>query len=60
MTEYNIYCDESCHLENDPHKAMVLGAIWCAKDDKEQLFGRLKEIKLKTVVCKYRFVMLIT
>jgi len=47
MTEYNIYCDESCHLENDPHKAMVLGAIWCAKDDKEQLFGRLKEIKLK-------------
>ena len=25
---YNIYCDESCHLENDCEKAMVLGAIW--------------------------------
>lgn len=47
MIEYNIYCDESCHLEHDPHKAMVLGAVWCAKDDKEQLFNRVKEIKLK-------------
>ena len=23
---FNIYCDESCHLENDNQKAMVLGA----------------------------------
>lgn len=45
--EYNIYCDESCHLENDPHKALVLGAIWCAKADKGMLFDRIKEIKLK-------------
>lgn len=22
---YNVYCDESCHLENDGQKAMVLG-----------------------------------
>ena len=28
-TTYNVYCDESCHLENDGQKAMVLGAIWC-------------------------------
>jgi hypothetical protein len=26
---YNIYCDESCHLENDRQSAMVLGALWC-------------------------------
>ncbi len=25
---YNIYCDESGHMENDPEKAMVLGAVW--------------------------------
>ena len=24
----NVYCDESCHLENDHQKAMVLGAVW--------------------------------
>ena len=29
--EFNIYCDESCHLENDQQKAMVLGLIWCDK-----------------------------
>ena len=26
---YNIYCDESCHLENDDKPVMLLGAIWC-------------------------------
>ncbi len=25
----HIYCDESCHLENDGMQAMVLGALWC-------------------------------
>jgi hypothetical protein len=25
----NVYCDESCHLENDHQTAMVLGAVWC-------------------------------
>ena len=24
---YNIYCDESCHLENDGKRFMVLGAV---------------------------------
>ena len=27
--EYNIYCDESCHLQNDNSNVMVLGAVWC-------------------------------
>lgn len=26
---FNIYCDESSHLENDHQKVMVLGAVWC-------------------------------
>jgi len=26
---YNLYCDESCHLEHDRQSAMVLGAVWC-------------------------------
>lgn len=29
MSLYNIYCDESCHLENDQCHAMSLGAVWC-------------------------------
>lgn len=26
--EYNIYCDESCHLPRDKSNTMVVGAIW--------------------------------
>jgi hypothetical protein len=30
MTQaFNIYCDESCHLEHNPQKVMVLESILC-------------------------------
>jgi len=45
--EYNIYCDESCHLENDHQKAMVLGAVWCPKEKAREIMIRLREIKVK-------------
>jgi hypothetical protein len=33
MSDYiNIYCDESCHLENDGINVMGLGGLWCNKD----------------------------
>lgn len=44
---YNIYCDESCHLENDKQKAMVLGAVWCAADKVKEIAVRIREIKQK-------------
>ncbi|WP_076418073.1 DUF3800 domain-containing protein [Colwellia sp. UCD-KL20] len=44
---YNVYCDESCHLENDGHKAMVLGGVWCPTDKRQEISNRLKEIKVK-------------
>lgn len=45
--EYNVYCDESCHLENDGQKAMVLGAVWCPKDKRREIAERIREIKRK-------------
>ncbi len=45
--EFNIYCDESCHLENDSQKAMVLGAVWCPKDKSYEINKRIREIKTK-------------
>lgn len=48
MTQtYNVYCDESCHLENDGQKAMVLGAVWCPLSKRHEITGRLREIKAK-------------
>jgi hypothetical protein len=46
-TTYNIYCDESCHLENDHHNVMVLGALWCPLEKVQEISDRLREIKSK-------------
>ncbi len=42
---FNIYCDESCHLENDHQKAMVLGAVWCPLEKTREIAVRIREIK---------------
>lgn len=44
---YNIYCDESCHLEHDCQKAMVLGGIWCSYDNKKKIARQLRALKIK-------------
>lgn len=44
---FNVYCDESCHLENDGQKAMVLGAVWCPLGKTRAIAIRLREIKQK-------------
>lgn len=43
--EYNIYCDESCHLENDRQKAMVLGAVSCPSDKTQTAFKQIRSLK---------------
>lgn len=42
---FNVYCDESCHMENDREKVMVLGAVWCPLDKVREISVRLREIK---------------
>jgi len=44
---YNIYCDESCHLENDHQGVMVLGAIWIPIEKVRETAVRIREIKIK-------------
>lgn len=45
QVSYNLYCDESCHLENDGQKAMVLGAL-IAPQGKHLVFSeQLKQLK---------------
>lgn len=45
MSFYNIYCDESCHLENDHIKAMSLGAIWCEKSAVKRISEQVRQLK---------------
>jgi hypothetical protein len=42
---FNVYCDESCHLEYDHHPAMVLGAIWCPAEKSQKVAEEIRGIK---------------
>jgi hypothetical protein len=44
---FNIYCDESCHLEHDRQPVMVLGALWCPLEKTHEIASRVREIKVK-------------
>ncbi|MEO0026420.1 MAG: DUF3800 domain-containing protein [candidate division WOR-3 bacterium] len=41
---YNIYCDESCHLEHDRQKVMVLGAVWCREEVGREFTRKFAEL----------------
>ncbi len=43
---YNVYCDESCHLENDNQDIMVLGAVWCQLEKAREASIELRGIKI--------------
>ena len=47
MSEINIYCDESNHLEADGISVMVLGAIYAPIEKVRQANVRIQEIKKK-------------
>ena len=44
---FAIYCDESCHLENDKQKAMVIGAVWCPVTKIREVSSNLRSIKVR-------------
>jgi len=41
---YNIYCDESGHLERGLPPVMVLGAVWCPLEKTREIASRIREI----------------
>lgn len=45
MERYNIYCDETCHLEHDKEKVMVIGGIKCPKSRRKIIIGEIYNIK---------------
>jgi hypothetical protein len=44
---YNVYCDESCHLEHDHQQVMVLGAVWCPLETVREVSVNIREIKTR-------------
>jgi len=41
----NIYCDESCHLENDAEKIMLFGSVWCEAEAVKAISKEIRELK---------------
>ena len=54
MITYNVYCDESCHLEFDKSPVMVLGAIWFDMDQYQIITKRINEIKASFNISNHR------
>lgn len=48
--DINIYCDESCHLENDGINVMGLGGLWCSKHKVREINQRIRDIKIRNGV----------
>ena len=42
----NVYCDESCHLENDRQPVMLLGAVWCPQEEVARLSREVQDMKV--------------
>ena len=51
--EYNIYCDESCHLINDDSDTMVIGGVSCPKDKTDFINKTIRKIKEDHGVYKF-------
>ncbi len=49
----NFYCDESCHLEHDRSKYMILGMVYCLKRDVKFINNKIKEIKIKNGITPF-------
>lgn len=43
--EYNVYCDESCHLVSNDSKYMLIGAVYCPKDKSKKVNEYIEHLK---------------
>lgn len=51
-TIYNVYCDESCHMEHDGLGVMVLGAVWCQLDKAHLISRDLRDLKVSSGISR--------
>lgn len=43
--EYNVYCDESCHLISNDGKYMLIGAVYCPKNKVKKVNEYIEHLK---------------
>lgn len=45
--KYNVYCDESCHLQYDHNDIMIIGGVFCNKSKVKKINKEIRKIKEK-------------
>lgn len=50
--KYNIYCDESCHIQHDGNDIMVIGGVFCPKHSVKRVNKEIRKIKEKYGITK--------
>ena len=45
--KYKLFCDESCHMENDSSNIMVLGSLFCPETHLEGIIRGIKALRHK-------------
>lgn len=53
MGKINIYCDESCHLEHDHEKVMVIGGTKCPQQERKKICKEIIDIKNKNGISPF-------
>ncbi|MBQ8472560.1 MAG: DUF3800 domain-containing protein [Bacilli bacterium] len=43
--KYKVYCDESCHMQNDKKNFMVLGAVYCPENEVNNIAKYIRKLK---------------
>ena len=51
--EINIYCDESCHLQNETEKYMFVSCICCPKESVRKISNDIQELKQKYKIWRF-------
>jgi hypothetical protein len=44
---FNVYCDESCHLEHDGVPVMAWGAVYCPASETRSLADAMRALKVE-------------
>lgn len=50
--QYNIYCDESCHIQHDGNDIMIIGGVFCPKKNVKEINKEIRKIKEKYGISK--------
>ena len=53
-SEVHVYCDESCHLENDKNDFLVIGCVYCSTGHVEKIKQDIRDIRKRHGVNEFQ------